>query len=257
MSLGDVSLDSRSKEPCRMNPGSDSLPVDRGRRTGGTGPNALRSRLLSGGTLKTNAPAVNDSKPELRRQIVSRSGVSTACSSRHRGDHGGFVDGSGWQSVYQQLTKDGYSVSVVQNPTLSLVGDADATRRVIDAQSEPVILVGHSYGGAVITEAGTGPNVKALVYIAAFMPDAGESVQTLIADLPPETGPPPLPPQDGFLLLDRAKFHQAFAGDVDDELATFMADAQVPWASRPQAAPSASRHGGASQAGTSSQPMTG
>mgnify|MGYP003693676253 CR=1 FL=1 len=143
--------------------------------------------------------------------------------------HGGFVDGSGWQGVYQQLTKDGYTVSVVQNPTLSLAGDADATRRVIDAQTEPVILVGHSYGGAVITEAGTDPNVKALVYIAAFMPDAGESVQTLIADLPPETGPPILPPQDGFLLLDRAKFHQAFAGDVDDDLAEFMADSQVPW----------------------------
>ncbi len=125
--------------------------------------------------------------------------------------HGGFVDGSGWQGVYQQLTKDGYSVSVVQNPTLSLAGDVAATRRVIDAQSEPVILVGHSYGGAVITEAGTDPNVKALVYIAAFMPDAGESVQTLIADLP------------------RAKFHQAFAGDVDAELAEFMADSQVPW----------------------------
>lgn len=143
--------------------------------------------------------------------------------------HGGFVDGSGWQGVYQQLRKDGYAVSVVQNPTLSLADDVDATRRVIDAQSEPVILVGHSYGGAVITEAGTDPNVKALVYIAGFIPDAGESVQTLIADLPPETGPPILPPQDGFLLLDRAKFPQAFAGDVDGELAEFMADSQVPW----------------------------
>ncbi len=143
--------------------------------------------------------------------------------------HGGFVDGSGWQGVYQQLRKDGYTVSIVQNPTLSLAGDVDATRRVIDVQSEPVILVGHSYGGAVITEAGTNPNVKALVYIAAFMPDAGESVQTLIADLPPETGPPILPPQDGLLLLDRAKFPQAFAGDVDGELAEFMADSQVPW----------------------------
>ncbi|HEX3268130.1 MAG TPA: alpha/beta hydrolase [Gaiellaceae bacterium] len=131
--------------------------------------------------------------------------------------------------VYQQLTKDGYTVSVVQNPTLSLAGDVEATRRVIDAQPEPVILVGHSYGGAVITEAGTDPNVKALVYIAAFMPDAGESVQTLIADLPPETAPPILPPQDGFLLLDRGKFHQAFAGDVDADLAEFMADSQVPW----------------------------
>src|SRR4051812_41829913 len=143
--------------------------------------------------------------------------------------HGGFVDGSGWQGVYQQLTKDGYSVSVVQKPTLSLAGDADAARRVIDAQSEPVILVGHSYGGAVISEAGADPNVKALVYIAAFMPDAGESVQTLIADLPPETGPPILPPEDGFLLLDRAKFQQAFAGDVDGDVAEFRADSQVPW----------------------------
>src|SRR3954463_13107653 len=143
--------------------------------------------------------------------------------------HGGFVDGSGWQGVYHQLTKDGYSVSVVQNPTLSLAGDAEATKRVIDAQTEPVILVGHSYGGAVITEAGTDSNVKALVYIAAFMPDAGESVQTLIADLPPETGPPILPPQDGFLSLDRKKFPQAFAGDVDEDVAKFMADSQVPW----------------------------
>ena len=143
--------------------------------------------------------------------------------------HGGFVDGSGWQGVYRQLTKDGYDVNIVQNPTLSLAGDADATRRVIDAQTEPVILVGHSYGGAVISEAGTDPNVKALVYIAAFAPDAGESVQTLIADLAPETAPPILPPQDGFLLLDRGKFPEAFAGDVDTDVAEFMADSQVPW----------------------------
>src|SRR5207244_7561310 len=110
--------------------------------------------------------------------------------------HGGFVDGSGWQGVYDQLKKDGYSVAVVQNPTLSLEGDVDATKRVIDAQSEPVILVGHSYGGAVITEAGNDPNVAALVYIAAFAPDEGESVETLIADPPPDAPVPPiLPPQ--------------------------------------------------------------
>jgi pimeloyl-ACP methyl ester carboxylesterase len=143
--------------------------------------------------------------------------------------HGGFVDGSGWQGVYHELKMEGYSVSIVQNPTISLAGDADATRRVIKAQSEPVILVGHSYGGAVITEAGTDPNVAALVYIAAFAPDKGESVNTLIRDLPPETAPPILPPQDGFLLLDPAKFHQAFAADVNAELAEFMADSQVPW----------------------------
>jgi pimeloyl-ACP methyl ester carboxylesterase len=118
----------------------------------------------------------------------------------------------------------------VQNPTLSLKGDVAATNMVIDAQSEPVILVGHSYGGAVITEAGTNPNVVALVYIAAFAPDAGESVNTLIANPPPGAPVPPiLPPRDGFLFLDREKFHASFAGDLGDEQAAFMADSQVPW----------------------------
>ena len=144
--------------------------------------------------------------------------------------HGGFVDGSGWQGVYSLLRKDGYNVSVVQNPTLSLEGDVAATKRVIDAQSEPVILVGHSYGGAVITEAGNDPNVAALVYIAAFAPDKGESVNTLIADPPPGAPVPPiLPPQDGFLFLDREKFPASFAADVSAEQAAFMADSQVPW----------------------------
>jgi pimeloyl-ACP methyl ester carboxylesterase len=144
--------------------------------------------------------------------------------------HGGFVDGSGWQGVYSLLRKDGYSVSVVQNPTLSLEGDVVATERVIDAQSEPIILVGHSYGGAVITEAGNDPNVAALVYIAAFAPDKGESVNTLLGGFPKDvSGPPILPPQDGFLYLDREKFHDSFAADVDAELAAFMADSQVPW----------------------------
>ena len=144
--------------------------------------------------------------------------------------HGGFVDGSGWQGVYPLLKKDGYSVSVVQNPTLSLEGDVDAARRIIDAQDEPVILVGHSYGGAVITEAGNDPNVAALVYISAFAPDAGESVNTLIADPPPGAPVPPiLPPQDGFLFLDREKFHDSFAADIPADLAAFWADSQVPW----------------------------
>ena len=144
--------------------------------------------------------------------------------------HGGFVDGSGWQGVHSLLRKDGYSVSVVQNPTLSLEGDVEATKRVIDAQSEPVILVGHSYGGAVITEAGNDSNVAALVYIAAFVPDEGESVNTVIAGFPTDGPQPPiLPPQDGFLFLDREKFHDSFAGDVSDEQAAFMADSQVPW----------------------------
>ena len=144
--------------------------------------------------------------------------------------HGGFVDGSGWQGVHERLKKDGYNVNIVQNPTLSLEGDVAATKQVIDAQSEPVILVGHSYGGAVITEAGTDPKVAALVYIAAFAPDTGESVNTLIADPPPGAPVPPiLPPQDGFLFLDREKFHASFAGDLSAEQAAFMADSQVPW----------------------------
>jgi len=144
--------------------------------------------------------------------------------------HGGFVDGSGWRGVYDLLRKDGYKVAVVQNPTLSLEGDVAATKLIIDAQDEPVILVGHSYGGAVITEAGTDPNVAALVYIAAFMPDEGESVNTLIADPPPDAPVPPiLPPRDGFLFLDREKFHASFAGDLSAEEAAFMADSQVPW----------------------------
>ena len=144
--------------------------------------------------------------------------------------HGGFVDGSGWQGVYDLLKEDGFNVAIVQNPTLSLEGDAAATRRIIDAQDGPVVLVGHSYGGAVITEAGTNENVAALVYIAAFAPDKGESVNTLIADPPPGAPVPPiLPPQDGFLFLDREKFHASFAGDVAPSLAAFMADAQVPW----------------------------
>jgi pimeloyl-ACP methyl ester carboxylesterase len=144
--------------------------------------------------------------------------------------HGAFADGSGWRAVYDLLRKDGYRVSIVQNPTLSLEGDADATRLVLDVQDGPVVLVGHSYGGAVITEAGNHDKVAALVYIAAFAPDNGESVNTLIADPPPGAPVPPiLPPRDGFLFLDREKFHASFAGDLPADEAAFMADSQVPW----------------------------
>ena len=148
--------------------------------------------------------------------------------------HGAWADGSGWEGVYRSLRKEGFSVSVVQNPTISLADDVQATRRVLAAQNGPVILAGHSYGGAVITEAGNDPKVVGLVYIAGWVPDKGESVSSLIDDLiksAPPGGPVPpiLPPQDGFLLLDKAKFPASFAGDVDPERAAFMADSQVPW----------------------------
>ena len=144
--------------------------------------------------------------------------------------HGGFVDGSGWQQVYDLLTADGFHVAVVQNPTVSLADDVAVTRRAIEALNGPVVLVGHSYGGAVISEAGTHEQVAALVYIAAFAPDAGESVSTLIANPPPGAPlPPTLPPVDGFLVLDPERFHAAFAADLPQTQARFMADAQVPW----------------------------
>jgi len=144
--------------------------------------------------------------------------------------HGGFVDGSGWEGVYRALTKSGHSVTVVQNPTISLADDVAVTRRAIAAQDGPVILVGHSYGGAVVTEAGNDPKVAAVVYIAAFAPDAGESVASLIKDPPPGAPVPPiLPPQNGFLFLDRSKFQASFAADVEGSAAKFMADSQVPW----------------------------
>ena len=144
--------------------------------------------------------------------------------------HGGFVDGSGWNKVYKILKNDGYNVTIVQNPTNSLADDVAVTKRAIAQQDGPVVLVGHSYGGVVVSEAGTDPKVDSVVYIAAFAPDKGESVQTLIANPPPGASVPPiLPPQDGYLFLDRAKFAAAFAGDVSPEEATFMADSQVPW----------------------------
>ena len=144
--------------------------------------------------------------------------------------HGGFVDGSGWRTVYDQLTADGFNVSVVQNQTLSLESDVETTHQVLDQQDGAAILVGHSYGGVVITEAGNHERVAGLVYIAAFAPDAGESVNTLIADPPPGAPVPPiLPPVDGFLFLDREKFAASFAADLPADDARFMADSQVPW----------------------------
>lgn len=144
--------------------------------------------------------------------------------------HGGFVDGSGWEGVYRLLTQQGFNVTIVQNPTISLDGDVEATLQVLDKQDGPAVLVGHSYGGVVISEAGTHEKVAKLVYIAAFAPDKGESVNTLIADPPPGAAVPPiLPPQDGFLFLERDKFAASFAADLPAESAAFMADSQVPW----------------------------
>lgn len=144
--------------------------------------------------------------------------------------HGGFVDGAGWEGVYNVLKKDGYNVSVVQNPTTSLEDDVAATRRAIAQAKGPVVLVGHSYGGVVITEAGNDPKVAGLVYIAAFAPDKGKSVASLIQNPPPGAAVPPiLPPQDGYLFLDNAKFAASFAADVSAPKAQFMADSQVPW----------------------------
>src|SRR6516165_1487493 len=143
--------------------------------------------------------------------------------------HGGFVDGSGWQGVYKILSGEGFNVRIVQNPTLSLADDVAVTKRAIASADGPVILVGHSYGGAVVSEAGTDPKVKGVVYIAAFAPDQGESVSSLIRNPAPGAPVPPiLPPQDGFLFLDRAKFRASFAADVSAEAAAFMADSQVP-----------------------------
>jgi len=144
--------------------------------------------------------------------------------------HGGFVDGSGWQGVYNALKKNGYAVTIVQNPTISLADDVAVTKRALATQNGPVILVGHSYGGVVITEAGNDPKVAVLVFIAAFAPDKGESLAALIKDPPPGAPVPPiLPPQDGYLFLDKAKFAGSFAADVSPDVAEFMADSQVPW----------------------------
>jgi pimeloyl-ACP methyl ester carboxylesterase len=144
--------------------------------------------------------------------------------------HGGFVDGSGWEGVYNILKKDGYDVSIVQNPTISLADDVAFTRRVLASQKGSVVLVGHSYGGAVITEAGDTSNVKALVYVTAFAPDAGESVKTLTSNSEPGAPVPPIvPPKDGYLMLDAAKFPASFAEDLPLQKAQFMAASQVPW----------------------------
>jgi pimeloyl-ACP methyl ester carboxylesterase len=177
-------------------------------------------------------------KKAIGSQAVLSSGAASADIAARSDDrrativlvHGAFVDGSGWAGVHRILRDNGYRVVVVQNPTTSLADDVAVIRRAIAACEGEVILVGHSYGGVVITEAGSDPKVLTLVYIAAFAPDQGESVSSLIANTPPDAPAPPiLPPIDGFLLLDKTKFQAAFAADVAPDTAQFMADSQLPW----------------------------
>src|SRR5882724_2748831 len=142
--------------------------------------------------------------------------------------HGAWADGSGWESVHNILTEKGFNVTAVPNPNTSLADDANITKAVLSQQNGPTVLVGHSYGGAVISEAGVHPNVKALVYVAAFVLDAGESLLKMLSSAPPDPNSPILSPKDGFIWLDKAKFHGNFCADVPDANAKFMADSQVP-----------------------------
>ena len=141
--------------------------------------------------------------------------------------HGAFADGSGWKPVADILRKDGYSVSVVQEPETSLADDVAATNRILDRQSGPVVLVGHSYGGAVITEAGNNAHVARLVYVAAFAPDEGEKLGPLLGSIAPAANSI-APTADGYLLVDQAKFPADFAADLPAAEAQFMAISQVP-----------------------------
>jgi pimeloyl-ACP methyl ester carboxylesterase len=145
--------------------------------------------------------------------------------------HGAFADGSGWNAVAQILERDGYRVTIVQQPETSLEDDVAATTRVLDQQDGPTVLVGHSYGGVIITEAGNNPHVEALVFVAAFQPDTGESLASLGASMPPaSTAVTPTP--DGFLFIAPAAFRADFAADLPAPLADRMARSQVPLAVR-------------------------
>ncbi|HTE00414.1 MAG TPA: alpha/beta hydrolase [Mucilaginibacter sp.] len=137
--------------------------------------------------------------------------------------HGAFADGSGWRALYDVLTKKGYHVTVVQNPLSSLEDDVAATKVILDNQDGPTILVGHSWGGAVITEAGNHPKVVGLVYVAAFQPDKGESALQWLQTAPPAPENGVLPPNDkGIVYYDKAKYHAGFAADISKEEADFM-----------------------------------
>jgi len=142
--------------------------------------------------------------------------------------HGAWADGSGWEEVHNILAVKGFNVTIVPNPNTSLADDVRITNAVLSLQNGPTVLVGHSYGGAIISEAGEHPNVNALVYVAAFVLDAGESLFKMLKDAPPDPNSPILPPRDGFIWLDRAKFHASFCADIASSKARFMADSQIP-----------------------------
>src|SRR5262245_11436428 len=145
--------------------------------------------------------------------------------------HGAFADGTGWQHVIPPLEQQGYVVTAVQNPLTSLADDIATTKRVLDAEAQkgPVIAVGHSYGGAVITGAAAGnPNVKALIYIAAFAPEAGEAVAAFLEQYPSLLGSGTVADTAGFVFVNRDKFREIFAADVDDRAARVMAATQKP-----------------------------
>ncbi len=141
--------------------------------------------------------------------------------------HGAFADGSGWRGVADILVKDGYAVSIVQEPETSLADDVAAANRILDRQSGPAVLVGHSYGGAVITEAGNNAHVASLVYVAAFAPDEGEKLGPLLGSIAAAANSI-APTADGYLLVDQAKFPADFAADLPAAEAQFMAISQVP-----------------------------
>jgi len=143
--------------------------------------------------------------------------------------HGAFVDGSGWRQVHDVLTGQGHEVLVAQNPTHSLDGDVEVVIRAIALAKNPVVLVGHSYGGAVITQAGNDPRVKSLVYVAAFVPDSGESVADLVANPPAGVEPAPIVTDNGWLSLDRDRFAEAFCADIPAADARFLAASQASW----------------------------
>jgi pimeloyl-ACP methyl ester carboxylesterase len=207
------------KKQCGEKGGDKPLAGRSGERRGGVRPTVLRDSLMRYSQHERGSKHHRQEVFHLAQRVNDIVLV-----------HGGFVDGSGWAGVYRILENDGFNVSIVQNPTLSLEGDVGATKLIIDQQPGDVILVGHSYGGAVITQAGTHKKVAGLVYITAFAPDAGESVNTLIANPPPGAPVPPiLPPISGYLFLDKEKFAASFAGDVDASTAKFMAVSQVPW----------------------------